>query len=87
MLPASWVDHARTRRSEPPDDDHDHGAHWWLRRDDLGTFAALGYEGQHLYLVPALDLIVVSLAKIPTEHRATQRAILGGIVDAMRERA
>jgi hypothetical protein len=40
-----------------------YGAHWWVMGDEFGSFRAAGYEGQSIYVVPALDLIAVRLGK------------------------
>ncbi len=75
ILPPRWVDHARTPAPLQPAEamadagEPGYGAHWWLWRDDLGTFAAHGYAGQYLVLVPALDLIVVRNGDTPAERR------------------
>jgi CubicO group peptidase (beta-lactamase class C family) len=69
LLPAAWVDEARTWVSEDPDDASPYGAHWWgVPGDTLGTFRASGYEGQSITLCPTLDLIVVRLGKTPHER-------------------
>jgi CubicO group peptidase (beta-lactamase class C family) len=66
LLPAGWVDYARTWVSLDPEDDSPYGAHWWgVAGDTLGTFRASGYEGQSITLCPALDLMVVRLGKTP----------------------
>jgi len=68
ILPAGWVEHARTHAPVQPEGEHGYGAHWWLANDDLGTFMASGYEGQALVIVPALDLMVVRNGKTPAER-------------------
>jgi CubicO group peptidase (beta-lactamase class C family) len=69
LLPEGWVDHARTPVPVPPDEPHGYGAHWWLWRDEDGSFAAHGYEGQRTIVVPRRDLVVVRLGKSPVELR------------------
>jgi CubicO group peptidase (beta-lactamase class C family) len=69
VLPAGWVDYARTWVSADHEDDSPYGAHWWgVAGDTLGTFRASGYEGQSITLCPALDLMVVRLGKTPLER-------------------
>jgi CubicO group peptidase (beta-lactamase class C family) len=69
LLPAGWVDYARTWVSVDPEDDSPYGAHWWgVAGDTRGTFRAAGYEGQSITICPALDLIVVRLGKTPLER-------------------
>jgi CubicO group peptidase (beta-lactamase class C family) len=69
LLPAGWVDHARTWVSVDPEDASPYGAHWWgVAGDTLGTFRAAGYEGQSVTVCPTLDLVVVRLGKTPLER-------------------
>jgi CubicO group peptidase (beta-lactamase class C family) len=69
LLPAGWVDYARTWVSEDPDDASPYGAHWWgVAGDTRGTFRASGYEGQSITICPPLDLVVVRLGKTPLER-------------------
>jgi CubicO group peptidase (beta-lactamase class C family) len=69
LLPAGWVDDARTMVSND-EDGEPYGAHWWGLPGDnpLGTFRASGYEGQSISICPALDLVVVRLGKTPLER-------------------
>ena len=67
LLPAGWVDHARTARSVD-EEGHRYGAHWWVVDDEHGTFSANGYEGQRIAVSPALDLVVVRLGKTPSDR-------------------
>ena len=69
LLPEGWVDHARTSVPVPPEEEFGYGAHWWLWREYPGAFAAHGYEGQYLIVVPDRDLVVVRLGKTPVELR------------------
>ncbi len=65
LLPAGWVDSARTMVSDDREDGP-YGAHWWgVAGDTLGTFRASGYEGQSITVCPSLDLVVVRLGKTP----------------------
>jgi CubicO group peptidase (beta-lactamase class C family) len=79
ILPAGWVDYARTMVSMDEPDDPDqrspYGAHWWGMRGDtletldpLGTFRASGYEGQSITICPPLDLVVVRLGATAHER-------------------
>jgi CubicO group peptidase (beta-lactamase class C family) len=68
LLPAGWVDAARTMVSDDPEDGP-YGAHWWgVAGDSLGTFRASGYEGQSITVCPSLDLLVVRLGRTPLDR-------------------
>ena len=70
LLPAGWVDYARTEVAVDPDPPHfGYGAHWWIWRDQPGSLAAHGYEGQYVVVVPERDLVVVHLGKVPVAVR------------------
>ena len=83
VLPAGWVDHARRGVPVPPEEDFGYGAHWWLWREYPGSFAAHGYEGQYLLVVPDRDLVLVRLGKTPAELRPNLVAELLRLVDAV----
>lgn len=60
VLPAEWV----AESTSPNRVDDGYGFQWWLiGRTDPGLpadlYAALGHDGQFLYVVPSLDLVVV----------------------------
>ena len=83
LLPAGWIDHGRTPRSQ---DDHAiHGAHWWAWEEDraraLGVFGARGFEGQRIICVPDRDLVVVRLGKSPSALQPALDAHLLDVVD------
>ncbi len=70
VLPAGWVDHARTLTPESEGvENHAYGAHWWLGDDSHGTFFASGYEGQYLAVCPAADAVVVRLGRSDEQQR------------------
>jgi CubicO group peptidase (beta-lactamase class C family) len=81
VLPAGWVDHARTPTPTPDTEAHRYGAHWWLWQYP-GSFAAHGYQGQHLIVVPDRRLTVLRLANTPDELKAWPRALLHRLIEA-----
>ena len=81
LLPAGWVDLARTPVDiVPADEPAGYGAHWWLWREFPGTFAAHGYEGQYIVVAPDRDLVFVRLGKTPAELRPNLVPVLREIV-------
>ena len=84
ILPAGWVDYARTPAPAQPEGEHGYGAHWWLANDDLGTFMASGYAGQHLLLIPALDLIILRNGDTPAVRGLDLWMLYVRIIDLFR---
>jgi CubicO group peptidase (beta-lactamase class C family) len=63
LLPAGWVDHARTTIATDPESGFGYGRHWWTWPDQPGSVAAHGYEGQYTIVLPEHDAVVVHLGK------------------------
>jgi CubicO group peptidase (beta-lactamase class C family) len=67
LLDETFVRDTLAPRIQPPGDWNEYGYYWWGRtlETDSGSYeldAALGWGGQELILVPALDLVVVMTA-------------------------
>lgn len=61
LLPAGWVEESTRAWQHTPDPAMDYGYFWWLFR--LGghpVFASWGFSGQIMYVVPDLDLLIVT---------------------------
>ena len=65
IVPEAWVDYARMPLVETPD----YGAHWWVPAtadqyiDRFPTmFAARGFGGQRMYIIPELDAVLLVLS-------------------------
>ncbi|MEO6987685.1 MAG: serine hydrolase, partial [Aquihabitans sp.] len=59
IVPESWVDDSVTGSPAVPEQ---YGYQWWLTDFDgvpEDTFFANGFDGQHIYVIPSLDLVVV----------------------------
>jgi CubicO group peptidase (beta-lactamase class C family) len=69
VLPAGWVDHARTAVAHDPESGCDYGRHWWLWPDQPDSLAAHGYEGQYVLVLPEHDAVVVHLGKTDASAR------------------
>ncbi|MFQ5558783.1 MAG: serine hydrolase domain-containing protein [Acidimicrobiales bacterium] len=81
LLPAGWVDHARTRQAIDDESGAGYGRHWWIDDDRLGTFRASGYQGQRIMVVPALDLVVVRLGVSPADDQDPVAAWVSDVID------
>lgn len=84
QLPAGWVDYGRRLSDPAPDDTFSYGAHWWVVPGRLGTFQAMGYNGQRITVVPGLDLVIVRLGVTPVEFAPRLDAWMKALVDAFR---
>jgi CubicO group peptidase (beta-lactamase class C family) len=79
LLPAGWVDHART---PTPASFGQYGAHWWLALDGTRIFTANGFQGQYIVVDPERDLVLVRLGVSTPEQRAAVVHGLRSIVAA-----
>lgn len=61
VVPADWVTESTREHAEGwPERYGAYGYFWWLPPDDpWASFAAIGYGGQLLYVVPELEMVVV----------------------------
>ncbi len=63
IVSSSWVQ-AATRQHADPDGRLGYGYQWWLY-DTHGAYAALGRYGQTIFVIPDLDIVLVTTAGIP----------------------
>jgi CubicO group peptidase (beta-lactamase class C family) len=79
IVSRGWVDASFTARAQSTRErDRQYGYGWWIRQ--LGgyrTYYAWGYGGQFIFVVPELDLVVVttSASEVSTERRSHVRTI------------
>jgi CubicO group peptidase (beta-lactamase class C family) len=67
VLPAGWLDHARTQVAVDPETGFGYGRHWWLWPQFPGSLACHGYEGQYTLVIPDHRLVMVHLGKTGVE--------------------
>lgn len=84
ILPAGWVDYARTPTWQQPTDEGAYGAQWWLGICGPGSFSANGYEGQHTAVVPDLDMVIVRHGKTPAALKDNLKAWIKAVSDCFR---
>ena len=82
VLPQGWRDHARTFVASD-EDGMAYGSHWWLWRDQPGSLACHGYEGQYCIVVPDKELVVVHLGKCPADSRSELTSRLRKILNSV----
>ena len=84
LLPEGWVDYARTETWQQPNDDGPYGAHWWLDTGGPGSFAAHGFGGQYIVVVPDLDMVVVRCGDTPLALQSNPKAWIRDVVGCFR---
>ena len=73
LLPAGWVDHARTATGPSAGQ---YGAHFWLATNGSGIFHCAGYQGQYVAIDPRRDLVLVRLGlSAPDQRGAVFRSL------------
>jgi CubicO group peptidase (beta-lactamase class C family) len=82
VLPQGWRDHARTFVAND-EDGLAYGSHWYLWRDQPGSLACHGYEGQYCIVVPDKELVVVHLGKCPADSRTELTSRLRRILNTV----
>jgi CubicO group peptidase (beta-lactamase class C family) len=74
IVPQWWTDRATTDipLTIAATESYGYSDHWWTweRAGFPGAFAAHGFEGQRIVVVPDRELVVVQLSKNPDEHRS-----------------
>ncbi|MDX2381185.1 MAG: serine hydrolase [Acidimicrobiia bacterium] len=80
ILPAGWLDHARTTIATDPETGFGYGRHWWTWPDLPGSLACHGYRGQFTIVVPDRELVLVHLGdtdvSVAPQLRARLRAVI-----------
>lgn len=77
IIPAAWVE-ASTRKHISATLQDGYGYQWWIT--DEGTYMALGYAGQFIFVVPEKDLVVVFTSRLEEQDFYTPQRLLEGYV-------
>lgn len=69
IVPKAWIDSSWTERTSSPWNGHRYGYGWWTRTAQLHTVRfAWGYGGQFIFVVPELQLVVVTTSDSETRR-------------------
>jgi CubicO group peptidase (beta-lactamase class C family) len=61
VVPKAWIDSSWVRRTRSGWSDQEYGYGWWIRSSGgHDVYFAWGYGGQFIFVVPTLDLVVVT---------------------------
>jgi CubicO group peptidase (beta-lactamase class C family) len=85
VVPESWVEQSLVPRGRSPISGTEYGYGWWIR--ELGgrdAFYAWGFGGQYIFVVPDLDLVVVTTsASTVAEDRRSHRRNVFDLVEQL----
>ena len=85
IVPEAWVEQSLVPRGRSPISGTDYGYGWWVR--DLGgrrAYYAWGFGGQYIFVVPDLDLVVVTTsASTVAEDRRSHRRNVFDLVEQL----
>jgi CubicO group peptidase (beta-lactamase class C family) len=78
IVPEAWIERSFVTRARSPISDQEYGYGWWMR--ELGghrAYFAWGFGGQYIFVVPALDLVVVttSASTVAEDRRSHRRNV------------
>jgi CubicO group peptidase (beta-lactamase class C family) len=96
ILPEGWVKYSTTPTPEAPQGRY--GAHWWLNAGEpnhpgdrswpdmpADTFAARGFEGQEVVVIPSRELVLVRLGQSRPESRYDSNRFGAAVLAAIGE--
>jgi CubicO group peptidase (beta-lactamase class C family) len=82
VIPKAWIDSAWVRRTRSGWSGQEYGYGWWIRRSGAhDVYFAWGYGGQFIFVVPTLDLVVVTTSDPSATTR--ERGHLEAIYDIL----
>ena len=83
VVPASWVAESFVPRGRSGWSDELYGYGWWIRQmAGVPAYYAWGYGGQFIFVIPALDLVVVSTSAVSvSDDRRTHRRTVDDLVE------
>ena len=84
IVPEAWVKESWVSRGTSPFNGYDYGLGWWHRRSGAhDVYFAWGYGGQYVFLVPGLELIVVTTSDAELGHDHEHNRALHGLLDEL----
>lgn len=82
ILPAGWLDHARTKVARDPESGFDYGRHWWMWPQFPGSVSCHGYQGQYTIVVPDRELVLVHLGLTSIDVAPKLRLRLAELIES-----
>lgn len=78
ILPDEWIEYGRMPTKTT--DTECYGAHFWLARDEFGTYACTGYQGQLILIIPALDMVITRSGDTAVDKMPNVRKCISDII-------
>ena len=85
IVPATWVDASLIPRTRSNISGQDYGYGWWSREmAGVRAYFAWGFGGQFIFVVPALDLTIVSTSSATaSEERRSHRLTVDALIERL----
>lgn len=82
IIPASWIDASFVPRGRSPISEQLYGYGWWIgTMADLPVYFAWGSGGQYIFVIPAVDLVVVTTSSVDGGRDRGQHHAVYDLVD------
>ncbi len=82
ILSRDWIDESWRQRATSPFNGHGYGLGWWLRTSNgYDVRFAWGYGGQYVFIVPALELTVVTTSDPVSPREGRHNRALHELLD------
>jgi CubicO group peptidase (beta-lactamase class C family) len=82
IVPEDWIRDSWVQRTTSPYNGHGYGLGWWMRRTDgYDVRFAWGYGGQYVFIVPELELTVVTTSDAYSRREGDHNRALHDLLD------
>ena len=78
LVPVEWVTVSTTAHIQADTLGEEYGYQWWIESDEL--YAAEGYAGQFIFVVPHLDLVTVFTSGLDGQEFETPQYLLENVI-------